>query len=128
MLPITYLTGDATEPQADGNAIICHVCNDAGGWGKGFVTALSRRWSAPEAAYRAWFAARKENDFGLGSIQLVEVGPALWVANPASESASPRYMSKRGSRTSGHAVAQSADPCIASSSRPVVSLQTPSTP
>src|SRR4029077_8760714 len=30
------------------------VCNDAGGWGKGFVIAVSRRWPEPERRYRAW--------------------------------------------------------------------------
>src|SRR5205823_6841477 len=54
MAGITYLKGDATCPQAKGVKIICHVCNDIGGWGKGFVLALSKRWSEPEAAYRKW--------------------------------------------------------------------------
>jgi len=85
MLPIAYLKGDATLPQAAGPAIICHVCNDAGGWGKGFVVAVSRRWHQPEAAYRTWFAERKRNDFGLGSVQLVQVETAKWVANMVAQ-------------------------------------------
>lgn len=51
-MPIQYTTGDATQPLADGAKIICHVCNDIGGWGAGFVVALSRKWSEPERAYR----------------------------------------------------------------------------
>src|SRR5262245_8320884 len=39
MTAITYVKGDATSPQADGNKIIAHVCNDVGKWGKGFVLA-----------------------------------------------------------------------------------------
>ncbi|MFJ1704539.1 macro domain-containing protein [Kitasatospora sp. NPDC088346] len=78
---ITYLRGDATAPQAKGPKVIAHVCNDLGGWGKGFVLALSRRWPEPEAAYRRWHRGRAGNDFGLGAVQLVQVGPALWVAN-----------------------------------------------
>ena len=39
MTAIQYLTGDATAPTASGNKIIAHVCNDIGGWGKGFVLA-----------------------------------------------------------------------------------------
>ncbi|MEV6001124.1 Appr-1-p processing protein, partial [Streptomyces griseomycini] len=27
-----------------GVKVIAHVCNDIGGWGKGFVLAVSRRW------------------------------------------------------------------------------------
>lgn len=61
--------------------MIAHVCNDIGGWGRGFVSALSQRWPEPEAAYRAWYRGRADNDFGLGAVQLVEVGPRLWVAN-----------------------------------------------
>ncbi len=79
MSGITYLKGDATCPQAKGTKLICHVCNDVGGWGKGFVLALSRRWSEPESAYRAWFAAR--DGFALGAVQFVQVEPYIWVAN-----------------------------------------------
>lgn len=79
MAGITYLKGDATAPQAKGVKIICHVCNDAGGWGKGFVLALSKRWDEPEAAYRAWFASR--TNFALGAVQFVQVEPYIWVAN-----------------------------------------------
>ncbi|MFF4223553.1 hypothetical protein ACFYZH_11940 [Streptomyces abikoensis] len=35
---IEYVRGDATCPQGDGPKVICHVVNDAGGWGRGFVT------------------------------------------------------------------------------------------
>jgi O-acetyl-ADP-ribose deacetylase (regulator of RNase III) len=61
--------------------MIGHVCNDLGGWGKGFVLAVSRRWREPEAAYRAWHRHRAENDFGLGAVQFVRVEPYVWVAN-----------------------------------------------
>jgi O-acetyl-ADP-ribose deacetylase (regulator of RNase III) len=73
--------GDATSPQAKGVKLIAHVCNDRGGWGKGFVLAVSRRWSEPEAAFRGWHRGRAGNDFGLGVIQLVQVEPYIWVAN-----------------------------------------------
>lgn len=43
MTQIIYLKGDATNPIAKGNKIIAHICNDAGGWGKGFVLAISRK-------------------------------------------------------------------------------------
>lgn len=68
---ITYTKGDATHPQGDGKKIIAHICNDLGGWGKGFVLALSERSPLPEKAYRTWF---REPDyevepFALGSVQ-----------------------------------------------------------
>jgi O-acetyl-ADP-ribose deacetylase (regulator of RNase III) len=67
----TYLIGDATAPSGRGPGVIAHVCNDSGGWGKGFVLAINRRWAEPEAAYRSW--ARSGQEFGLGMVQLVTV-------------------------------------------------------
>ena len=81
MASIRYLKGDATCPQAKGNKIISHVCNDIGGWGKGFVLALSRRWDQPEAEYRAWHGQGKAAGFALGAVQFVQVEPFIWVAN-----------------------------------------------
>lgn len=76
---IRYVVGDATAPQGVGKRVIVHCCNDAGGWGSGFVLALSRRWKEPEENYRAW--AIEGSDFKLGAVQMVEVEPELWVAN-----------------------------------------------
>lgn len=81
MAAIQYLAGDATVPQAKGPKIIAHVCNDRGGWGKGFVLAVSARWQEPEKAFRRWYRERSSTDFGLGAVQVVEVGRGLWVAN-----------------------------------------------
>ncbi|MER5922939.1 macro domain-containing protein [Streptomyces mirabilis] len=81
MSEITYVRGDATAPSVKGVKLIAHVCNDIGGWGKGFVLALSRRWPEPEAAYRAWHRDRAHNDFGLGATQFVQVEKYVWVAN-----------------------------------------------
>jgi O-acetyl-ADP-ribose deacetylase (regulator of RNase III) len=81
MAAITYLQGDATCPQAKGIKIICHVCNDIGGWGKGFVLAVSRRWEQPEAEYRAWHGTGKTGGFALGAVQFVQVEAYIWVAN-----------------------------------------------
>ncbi|MFJ1609281.1 macro domain-containing protein [Streptomyces sp. NPDC088253] len=81
MSEITYVRGDATAPSAKGVKLIAHVCNDLGGWGKGFVLALFRRWPEPEAAYRAWHRDRAHNDFGLGAAQFVQVEKYVWVAN-----------------------------------------------
>lgn len=79
--PVHYLKGDATSPQAAGAKIIAHVCNDRGGWGKGFVLAISKRWPAPESAYREWYRDRTRTDFKLGEIQIIQVKPDIWVAN-----------------------------------------------
>lgn len=78
---IIYLKGDATVPQTSGIKIIAHICNDLGGWGKGFVLAISKRWEEPEAEYRLWHRHRAENNFALGAIQLVKVEQYIYVAN-----------------------------------------------
>ena len=76
---IRYLTGDATAPEGP-RAVIAHVCNDAGGWGAGFVKAISARWAEPEAAYRRWH--RAGTGFELGATQLVVVPPTRSVQRP----------------------------------------------
>ena len=81
MKTITYLKGDATCPQAKGVKIIVHICNSIGGWGKGFVLAISKRWPEPEKEYRDWYRNRANNDFGLGAIQLIRVSDDIYVGN-----------------------------------------------
>lgn len=87
MLEIKYLKGDATLPQADKekNVIIAHVCNDKGGWGSGFVLAISKRWKEPEANYRKWKQEEPET-FMLGENKIVQVEPNLYVANMIAQS------------------------------------------
>ena len=82
-MAITCVVGDATAPHGPGPGVIAHVCNDSGGWGKGFVLAISRRWPEPEAAYRRW--ARSGEKFGLGMVQLVTVEDRLSVANMVAQ-------------------------------------------
>jgi O-acetyl-ADP-ribose deacetylase (regulator of RNase III) len=79
MNKINYLKDDATYPQTKGTKIICHICNDLGAWGKGFVLAISKRWSEPEADYRKWH--RSKNDFYLGNVHFIKVEEYLYVAN-----------------------------------------------
>ena len=80
-MEINYVTGDATAPPKGKPAIIVHVCNDLGGWGRGFVLAISRRWPEPERCYRAWHAGEDAAPFELGQVQFVQVEPTVWVAN-----------------------------------------------
>jgi O-acetyl-ADP-ribose deacetylase (regulator of RNase III) len=84
MATIKYIKGDATRPEAWGNAIIAHICNDSGKWGKGFVVALSRRWPEPEARYRAWYKDRERasSGFKLGAVRFVGVKTIDTVLNP----------------------------------------------
>jgi O-acetyl-ADP-ribose deacetylase (regulator of RNase III) len=81
MTSVNFITGDATQPVGDGPKVLVHVCNDRGGWGKGFVVAISKRWVEPEAAYRRWHTEGGDPPFELGSVQFVKVEQNVWVAN-----------------------------------------------
>jgi O-acetyl-ADP-ribose deacetylase (regulator of RNase III) len=84
---ITYITGDATDPQGDGRKLILHCCNDVGAWGAGFVLALSRRWPEPEREYLRWSGEYRESDrLPLGGVQIVDVGQGVRVANLIGQS------------------------------------------
>lgn len=85
---ITYLKGDVTVPQCAGTKIIAHMCNNMGGWGKGFVLAISKRWKQPEDLYRKWHKTKfyhdglgSDDNFCLGNIQLVPIDKYIFVAN-----------------------------------------------
>ena len=68
--------GDAVEPEGPGLKVICHICNDSGKWGKGFVVAVSKKFPKAEQEYRA-----AGSSLALGSVQFVEVAPDIVVAN-----------------------------------------------
>jgi hypothetical protein len=72
---ITYIVGDATNPQGKGNKILCHICNDLGFWARGFVVALSKKWKMPEVAYRL------KKKYILGFVDFVRVENDIVVAN-----------------------------------------------
>jgi len=74
---IHYIKGDATRPRGDGTKIICHICNNIGAWGAGFVLALSARWSEPEDSYRVM----SKDERKLGNVSIVEVEDDILVAN-----------------------------------------------
>lgn len=83
---IKYVEGDATCPRlGEGETgLIAHVVNTKGGWGRGFVLALSSRWEQPEVAYRRWHRTGSNEQgqpFELGNIQYVRVEPQVYVVN-----------------------------------------------
>jgi len=92
MSDINYVIGDATYQELSSNTtvkIIAHICNDVGAWGKGFVTAISKRWDEPEEWYRQWFkkkivytnANSEYITFELGNILLVSVDYDITICN-----------------------------------------------
>jgi len=72
---IKYVVGDATAPQGESKKIICHICNDLGAWGAGFVLALSKKWIYPEHFYRA------RQQYPLGEVDILSVESDVFVAN-----------------------------------------------
>ena len=76
---IRYINGDATRPQGDGLKLLAHVVNTSGGWGRGFVLAVSYRWQEPERRYREWHKSKE--DFVLGEVQFVKVEEDIDVVN-----------------------------------------------
>jgi O-acetyl-ADP-ribose deacetylase (regulator of RNase III) len=77
MPQLHYLIGDATDPIKK-PAMIVHCCNDCGGFGKGFVSALKAKYPETEKAYKQWYATGK---LELGQVQFVQVSPDVYVAN-----------------------------------------------
>jgi O-acetyl-ADP-ribose deacetylase (regulator of RNase III) len=82
MPQLHYLIGDATSP-IHKPTINCHVCNDIGGWGRGYVLALSRINPLPEHSYRTWHKLKEFNSepFGLGHVIFVPFTNGVTVAN-----------------------------------------------
>lgn len=69
---IVYRTGDATNPP-ERPAVLIHVVNSQGLWGKGFTAALDARFgSAPKESYLKWYNGQAP--FELGTSALVVVG------------------------------------------------------
>lgn len=77
---IQYVTGDVTTPIGRGKKIIAHVTNNQGGWGRGLVLQISRKWSEPERRYRTNPIERR-----LGVNQYIQVEDDVWVANMCAQ-------------------------------------------
>lgn len=87
---IQYVKGDATNPIGDGMKLLPHICTTAGGWGRGYVLALSKKWSDPEFMYRSWFKkgenpAKGTRQFELGAVQYIPVEKNICVVNMISQ-------------------------------------------
>lgn len=85
MAKIKRIKGDATQLAGPWPAIVAHVCNDIGAWGRGFVLAVSRAWPEAEQSYRAWHRSGEEGGFALGATQFVRISDDLLVANMVAQ-------------------------------------------
>jgi len=84
MSNIIYFNGDVleaikTSKDEHTTKILLHICNNKGGWGAGFVLALSKVWPQPEATYRLAYKAK--NECFLGDIQVTKVDKGIYVVS-----------------------------------------------
>lgn len=69
---IVYRTGDATLPP-EKPAVLAHIVNDMGYWGRGYTAALDARFGpSVKASYLAWRASNNP-PFVLGNVASVQV-------------------------------------------------------
>lgn len=74
---LRFRKGDALNPPEKGLKVFPHIVNDKGGWGAGYVLAISNKWKEPEWSYRKWFKlnindAHGDKEFELGAVQYVK--------------------------------------------------------
>ncbi len=76
---VFYLEGDAVRPHGGvhPNRIICHIVNDAGKWGSGFVVPLAERWPDAEQAYRDWSYGTLKPSFTVGMTGPMQLGQSM---------------------------------------------------
>lgn len=89
-----HVEGDATQPLGTRPAVVAHIVNRGGIWGKdpraGFVYAVGRRWPEAERVCREMDAAYRDRGeyIPLGQTQLIAVEEGdrpVWVANMVAQ-------------------------------------------
>lgn len=84
-MKIKYKVGDVIKAAINTpdniRIIIPHIVNNQNAFGAGFVVALSKVWSEPEARYRKAFSSVIAREDLLGKIQVVNVDRDLYVCN-----------------------------------------------
>lgn len=80
---LRHVTGNAAKAShGSGRKVISHIVNDAGGWGKGFVMAISKEWGkSVRRAYFEWHRDRPRSGFRLGAVQVVAASPRIDIVN-----------------------------------------------
>lgn len=76
---LVYVNGDATKPSQPGIKVLCHVCNDIGAWGKGFVLAVDKISKEPRDYYLRQH--KYSSNFKLGQVQWSFIKPDFAVVN-----------------------------------------------
>lgn len=73
MQNLIFVNGSVSKPKSLGPQIVGHICNDVGMWCGRNAIEIARGWPEAEREYNRWFRGRFRNDFGLGSVQFVNV-------------------------------------------------------
>jgi O-acetyl-ADP-ribose deacetylase (regulator of RNase III) len=90
MIPIEYRRGNLFDVVPDGLmddhvAFICHVCNDCGAWGAGFVLALNEHYPQAKKEYLKWYSGGEITTvvmpLELGITQFVNAAPNVVICN-----------------------------------------------
>ena len=88
MPTIETKVGSATSPRPEKGkgVIIAHLCNNLGGWGRGFVLAVDELSAPPRAAYQGLAKDHGKSkgtnaNIPLGTVQFVETQTGLIVSN-----------------------------------------------
>lgn len=81
-MKIHYIIGDVTKPIKK-PAMICHINNDIGGWGRGVVLAIGKAFPEAEKAYRGRF--NSGDPIKLGETQIVCSCPDVYIANMVAQ-------------------------------------------
>jgi O-acetyl-ADP-ribose deacetylase (regulator of RNase III) len=90
-----FVLGDALEPRAQGEKIICQLVNDqARTWGGGVARSTARKYPKAHEAFSAWIASLPRTD-RLGGVHFVPVGRSITIASLVGQqgfgtSSSPR--------------------------------------
>lgn len=93
---LNFVIGDATEPIKDGSkALICHICNDIGAWGKGFVLAVSDKYPMAKNIYMKYMKEKKKSN--LGDIQIVDFDD-LYIVNMIAQNGIYTKTDENGNR------------------------------
>ena len=73
MKNLVFLHGSVADPKSIGPQIIAHICNDLGIWSGRNAREIARAWPSARREFELWYRNRSSNDFGLGSVQFVNV-------------------------------------------------------
>lgn len=78
---IQFVSGDATDPQGEGQHLVIQVVNDKSPfWGAGFARSVRTRWPDVQRQFSGW-AMRYKSEFHLGNVHFIQADKRTSVAS-----------------------------------------------